>query len=237
MTIATTGQLNMDATFDNASIIYAENVSKIVRSGEKMLTILSDVNLRINHRETVAIIGKSGAGKSTLLGLLAGLDSPSFGTIYLNQQNITSMSEDGRARVRARYVGFIFQSFQLLPSLTALENIMLPLELNAISAPKQTANLWLKRVGLEERGHHYPQKLSGGEQQRVAIARAFAISPGVLFADEPTGNLDQETGQKIIDLLFELNDKQGTTLVIVTHDENLAMRCKRHLTLTAGHLS
>lgn len=201
-----------------------------------MLTIVADVNLDINRGETVAIVGQSGAGKSTLLGLLAGLDSPSTGAIYLNQQNITAMNEEGRACVRARQVGFIFQSFQLLPSLTALENIMLPLELNGISEPQKKATLWLERVGLAERGHHYPQKLSGGEQQRVAIARAFAIQPSVLFADEPTGNLDEKTGQKIIDLLFELNHKQGTTLVIVTHDENLAVRCQRRVTITAGHL-
>jgi putative ABC transport system ATP-binding protein len=226
----------MHATLNNTSVIRAERISKTVRSGEKMLTIVADVNLYINPGETVAILGASGAGKSTLLGLLAGLDTPSTGDIYLNQQNITAMDEDGRARARAGQVGFIFQSFQLLPSLTALENIMLPLELNAIPQPKQKAMVWLERVGLTARGHHYPQQLSGGEQQRVAIARAFAIEPKVLFADEPTGNLDQQTGQKIIDLLFELNNKQGATLVIVTHDENLAARCQRKITLTAGHI-
>jgi putative ABC transport system ATP-binding protein len=217
-------------------IIRTENVSKTVTSGETLLTILTNVNLEVAPGQALAIIGASGAGKSTLLGLLAGLDLPSSGSVYLNEQNLTLLDEDGRARVRAKEVGFVFQSFQLLPSLTALENIMLPLELNQVAKPAQMAHEWLERVGLATRGHHYPQQLSGGEQQRVAIARAFAIQPKILFADEPTGNLDQQTGQKVIDLLFELNEKQGTTLVIVTHDEKLAQRCQRQITLVDGQV-
>lgn len=227
----------MNATWHNIPIIRTEQVSKTVRSGESSLTIVADVNLNINPGQTVAIIGASGAGKSTLLGLLAGLDTPTKGTIYINQQNLTAMDEDGRARVRARNIGFIFQNFQLLPSLTALENIMLPLELNALAEPTQRAMFWLQRVGLAERGHHYPQQLSGGEQQRVAIARAFAVEPRVLFADEPTGNLDEQTGKNIIELLFELHTKQNTTLVVVTHDQQLAVRCQRKLTLVAGRIT
>jgi len=226
----------MNATSNNTSIIRAEQVSKRVLSGQNMLEIITDVNLTINSTETVAVIGASGAGKSTLLGLLAGLDTPSTGQIYFNQHNITDMNEDGRAKIRAQQIGFVFQNFQLLPSLTALENVMLPLELNAIANPEQIAGNWLEKVGLANRGHHYPQKLSGGEQQRVAIARAFATSPKVLFADEPTGNLDAETGQKIINLLFELNSKQDTTLIIVTHDDQLANRCQRKITLVAGRI-
>jgi putative ABC transport system ATP-binding protein len=215
-------------------IVRAEQITKTVTSGETILTILSKVNLEIQRGETLAIVGASGAGKSTLLGILAGLDLPTSGAVYLNEHNLTTLSEDGRAKVRAKSVGFIFQNFQLLPSLTALENVMLPLELNQIGKPAQIAQAWLARVGLAKRAHHYPQQLSGGEQQRVAIARAFATTPSILFADEPTGNLDQETGQKIIDLLFELNQNQHTTLVIVTHDEALGSRCRRRIVLGSG---
>lgn len=215
-------------------VIRAEQLTKTVTSGETILTILSGVNLDVKSGETLAIVGASGAGKSTLLGLLAGLDLPTSGTVHLNQTNLSSLDEDGRARVRAKEVGFVFQNFQLLPSLTALENVMLPLELNQTKKTDDIAKDWLKRVGLENRGHHYPQHLSGGEQQRVAIARAFAIEPAILFADEPTGNLDQSTGQKVIELLFELNEKQNTTLIIVTHDEKLAARCARQVVLAAG---
>lgn len=218
-------------------VVSAEGVSKIVRSGETMLTILADVNLQIYQGETIAILGPSGAGKSTLLGLLAGLDTPSNGTIYLNQHNLTAINEDGRARARAGQVGFVFQNFQLLPSLTALENVMLPLELSGMAKPKVKALSWLDKVGLTARSHHYPPQLSGGEQQRVAIARAFAIEPNVMFADEPTGNLDQETGENVIHLLFELNKKQGATLIVVTHDENLATLCERKITLVAGRIA
>lgn len=217
-------------------IIRAAQLTKTVKSGETILTILENVNLHIQRSETVAIIGASGAGKSTLLALLAGLDLPSSGEVYLDQHNLAKLDEDGRARVRAKQVGFVFQNFQLLPSLTALENIMLPLELNQISEPQKIAKDWLEQVGLAARGHHYPQQLSGGEQQRVAIARAFATRPLILFADEPTGNLDQATGSKVIDLLFQLNAHQGTTLVVVTHDEKLAERCQRQITLSAGHI-
>lgn len=217
-------------------------------SGQTILTILSKVNFEVRRGETVVITGASGAGKSTLLSILAGLDLPTDGVVYLDGHNLTALNEDGRAKIRAQSVGFIFQNFQLLPSLTALENVMLPLELcpsnlkqlgmteNPAAQPSQIAQYWLARVGLAERVHHYPRQLSGGEQQRVAIARAFAIKPAVLFADEPTGNLDQETGQKVIDLLFELNQHQKTTLVVVTHDEALGSRCDRHMTLASGCL-
>ncbi|MDF3055541.1 MAG: transporter, ATPase subunit [Gammaproteobacteria bacterium] len=215
-------------------IIRTEQITKKVTSGQTILTILSDVNLEIQAAETLAIVGASGAGKSTLLSLLAGLDLPTSGGVYLNNQNLNRLDEDGRARLRSQMVGFIFQNFQLLPSLTALENVMLPLELKQTPQSHQVAKSWLSRVGLAERGHHYPHQLSGGEQQRVAIARAFATEPKLLFADEPTGNLDQQTGQNIIDLLFELNKNQQTTLVVVTHDKKLAERCERRITLVAG---
>lgn len=200
------------------------------------MNILSAIELDIKRGETVAVVGVSGSGKSTLLGLLAGLDLPTEGYVQLDWKNLNELDEDGRAQLRGSLVGFVFQSFQLLPGFTALENVMLPLELAANSAPAATASKLLRRVGLEERMHHYPKQLSGGEQQRVAIARAFSMAPAILFADEPTGNLDEETGERIIDLLFELNREQGTTLVLVTHDEQLASRCDRRLHLHAGCL-
>ncbi len=202
----------------------------------RTLQILEGVNFSVNHGESAAVVGISGSGKSTLLGLLAGLDSPSDGEIYVHDQKITDMSEDQRAEIRARHVGFVFQSFQLLPNLTAHENVMLPLEiLNHKRAGHQAADI-LSRVGLADRLTHYPKQLSGGEQQRVALARAFATQPDILFADEPTGNLDKMTGNKIADLLFELNIEKNSTLVLVTHDTDLAHRCQKIFKMDAGHL-
>ncbi len=201
------------------------------------LTILQGVSLEINRGESVAIVGRSGSGKTTLLGLLAGLDTPTEGTVELDGAVISKLSEDERARLRAQRVGFVFQSFQLLPALTALENVMLPLELGGHDAPEKKARELLERVGLVERLGHTPRQLSGGEQQRVAIARAFASDPMVLFADEPTGNLDNRTGQSVSDLLMALNREQGTTLVMVTHDEHLAARCGRQFSIEAGVLT
>ncbi len=200
------------------------------------LTILHPASFDIQRGESVAIVGASGSGKSTLLGLLAGLDLPSEGDVWLDGQALGPLDEDGRARLRGALIGFVFQSFQLLPMLTALENVMLPLELNSASDARAHAQHWLERVGLAERQRHRAQQLSGGEQQRVAIARAFAVKPALLLADEPTGNLDAETGARVIELLFELNHEQGTTLVLVTHDAQLAGRCGRRLQLRAGHL-
>ncbi len=205
-------------------------------SPEGRLVLLNDINLSIIAGEAVAILGVSGSGKSTLLGLLAGLDTPSGGRVFLEGTDLSSLDEDGRAQLRVARVGFVFQSFHLLPSLTALENVMLPLELADKEAPEDSAREVLRRVDLSERLHHYPSQLSGGEQQRVAIARAFAARPKILFADEPTGNLDQKTGEHIIDLLFALNREQATTLALVTHDAALAKRCDRHLELEAGRL-
>jgi len=198
------------------------------------LTILDHVSLDVVAGETIAIVGVSGAGKSTLLGLLAGLDAPSGGKVWLNEVEITALDEDGRAALRAKNVGFVFQSFHLLPALTALENVMLPLELTGVIHPARSALDALRTVGLEQRKGHYPHQLSGGEKQRVAIARAFVVRPAVLFADEPTGNLDQHTGERVINLLFELNRDAGTTLLLVTHDVSLASRCSRLLYMDAG---
>ncbi len=205
--------------------------------GSDTLTILQGVSLEIKRSESVAIVGRSGSGKTTLLGLLAGLDLPSEGVVELDGARISELSEDKRAQMRAQRVGFVFQSFQLLPALTALENVMLPLELGNSDNPEGRARELLTRVGLGERLHHTPRQLSGGEQQRVAIARAFAADPIILFADEPTGNLDNHTGQAISDLLMDLNREQGTTLVMVTHDEQLAARCQRQFQIEAGRLS
>jgi len=220
----------------NGTIISARNVSKRVATAEGPLDILAGVTLEIKAGESVAIIGVSGSGKSTLLGLLAGLDTPSGGDIVLAGERITGLDEDGRARVRAGRVGFVFQNFQLLPGATALENVMLPLELAGRADAEQAARALLERVGLGERLAHYPRELSGGEQQRVAIARAFALDPSILFADEPTGNLDAATGARVIALLFELNRERGTTLVLVTHDEAIARRCARRVYLDAGRI-
>jgi putative ABC transport system ATP-binding protein len=215
-------------------VLDAQNLSKTVASPEGPLNILSHVSVAVRAGETLAIVGASGAGKSTLLALLAGLDSPTTGRVFIAGVDITDLDEDGRAAVRGRHVGFVFQSFHLIPSLTALENVMLPLELKARRDARQAAAHALDQVGLTPRSSHYPRQLSGGEQQRVAIARAFVTEPAVLFADEPTGNLDTHTGQRITDLLFELNREVGSTLVLVTHDRSLAQRCSRTLELDAG---
>lgn len=215
-------------------MIEVSNIGKQVVTSEGTLRILEGINLTLDKGETLAIIGPSGSGKSTLLGILACLDMPTSGTVCIDGEDITAMDEEGRAAVRAGHVGFVFQSFHLLPGLTALENVALPLELQGIENALQTADKYLERVGLAERVSHYPRQLSGGEQQRVALARAFACRPTILFADEPTGNLDTGTGEKINDLLFELNAEEGTTLILVTHEKTLAARCKRRLELQAG---
>lgn len=218
------------------SLLVAEALTKKVTSPEGDLTILDDVSLAVGRGETVAVVGPSGAGKSTLLALLAGLDEPSSGSVWLNGIELTALDEDGRARLRSRQVGFVFQSFHLLPSLTALENVLLPLELSGADQNEARARQALSRVGLDSRVHHYPRQLSGGETQRVAIARAFVTEPALLFADEPTGNLDNKTGAHILDLLFELNAAANTTLVLVTHDLNAAQRCHRIIELASGRL-
>ncbi len=218
------------------SVLKAENLGKQVSSPEGTLTILADVTLDIGAAESVAVVGPSGAGKSTLLALLAGLDEPSTGRVWLNGAELTALDEDGRAAVRARHVGFVFQSFHLVPSLTALENVMLPLELAGRSDARTSALDVLDKVGLTARKAHYPRQLSGGEQQRVAIARAFVTRPAVLFADEPTGNLDTATGERVVQLLFDLNAASHTTLVLVTHDKALASRCARIVRLDAGRM-
>ncbi|WP_374439690.1 ABC transporter ATP-binding protein [Pseudomonas panipatensis] len=217
-------------------ILTAHHLSKVVPSAEGELTILHDLSLQLQRGDSLAIVGSSGSGKSTLLGLLAGLDQPSGGGVVLAGHHLDNLDEDQRARVRAAHVGFVFQSFQLLDSLNALENVMLPLELEGRGDARPRARELLERVGLGQRLTHYPRQLSGGEQQRVAIARAFAAEPDVLFADEPTGNLDSATGERISDLLFELNRERHTTLVLVTHDERLAHRCQRQIRLENGHL-
>ncbi len=218
-------------------IVQAEQLGKRVNSPDGELIILDSVELSVAQGESVAIVGASGSGKSTLLGLLAGLDRPSEGRVHLCGVDLGSLDEDGLAGLRAERVGFVFQSFQLLPSLTALENVMLPLEMAEHTDVAATATEVLDRVGLAERARHYPNQLSGGEQQRVAIARAFATGPEVLFADEPTGNLDRRTGQRVIELLFSLNRERGTTLILVTHDVGLAKLCSRRLELEDGRLS
>lgn len=220
-----------------ASMVEARHLSKRVQTSEGELVILNDINLSIDAAETVAIVGASGSGKSTLLGLMAGLDGASGGDMLLDGHNLSTMDEEQRAQLRGQSVGFVFQSFQLLPSLTALENVMLPIELKNDSNARQKAAQLLQRVGLESRVTHYPNQLSGGEQQRVAIARAFASEAKILFADEPTGNLDTTTGAKVIDLLFSLNKEYATTLVLVTHDDRLAQRCGRLVRLVAGEIT
>ena len=219
-------------------MVKTTGLSKIVPStnGSGPLSILQDVELEIMPGEAVAIVGASGSGKSTLLGLLAGLDTPSHGSVQLDGNELYALDEDGRAALRARLLGFVFQSFQLLPPLTALENVMLPLELANDNEAEAKARAMLERVGLGERLKHYPKYLSGGEQQRVALARAFVVRPKLLLADEPTGNLDAATGAQIIDLLFELNAEAGTTLVLVTHDEMLARRCGRQIRIAGGRV-
>ena len=219
-----------------STAIRVTKLGKRVRLPESELCILEDVSFSLNRGETAAIVGASGSGKSTLLSLMAGLDTPSEGGVDILGTALNALDEDGRAKLRGASVGFVFQNFQLLPALTALENVMLPLELSGHADPESAARDILGKVGLAERLQHYPRQLSGGEQQRVAIARAFVVNPAVLFADEPTGNLDTDTGRAIADLLFELNATRGTTLVLVTHDERLAARCQRQLRLNAGRL-
>jgi putative ABC transport system ATP-binding protein len=223
-------------TMSRDIVLSAEKLTKQVSSPEGPLTIVRDINFSIEARATVAIVGPSGAGKSTLLALLAGLDVPSSGRVLLAGQDLSSLDEDGRAKLRAARVGFVFQAFHLVPSLTALENVMLPLELAGREDARRRASDMLGRVGLAQRLGHYPKQLSGGEQQRVALARASVGEPTVLFADEPTGNLDSATGARIIDLCFELNAHASTTLVLVTHDRALADRCERVLSMDAGTL-
>ena len=217
-------------------VIRAAGIEKVVPTAEGQLTILAGIELEINAGESLAIVGASGSGKTTLLGILAGLDLPSAGQVFLAERELTALDEEDRARLRGEHVGFVFQSFQLLGSLTALENVMLPAELRGDADAEAEAIGVLDKVGLRDRIGHYPRQLSGGEQQRVAIARAFASKPTVLFADEPTGNLDTKTGQKIIDLIFQLNQEFSTTLVLVTHDDRIADRCNRIVEIDGGRL-
>ena len=218
-------------------IVKAEALTKQVATPDHELTIVRDATFEVRAGEAVAILGASGSGKSTLLGLLAGLDVPTSGRVWIAGSDLFAVDEDGRARLRGQMVGFVFQSFQLLPALTALENAMLPLELSRGERAEERARAMLTRVGLADRLGHYPRQLSGGEQQRVAVARAFVTEPRLLFADEPTGNLDSETGEHVIDLLFEVNRERGTTLVLVTHDPDLAKRCDRRLHIAAGAIT
>ena len=228
--------MNLQEPETVTAAIRVTKLGKAVRLPESELRILEDVSFELARGETAAIVGASGSGKSTLLALMAGLDIPSEGGVDMLGIALNGLDEDGRAKLRGSSVGFVFQSFQLLPALTALENVMLPLELSGHADPETAARAILGKVGLADRLSHYPRQLSGGEQQRVAIARAFVVDPAVLFADEPTGNLDTDTGRAIADLLFELNATRGTTLVLVTHDERLAARCQRQLRLHAGRL-
>ncbi|WP_180683397.1 ABC transporter ATP-binding protein [Tepidicella baoligensis] len=215
-------------------MIAVRHVSKSVTDATGTLDILRDIDVELRRGETVAIVGASGSGKSTLLSIIAGLDTPTRGTVHIDGQDIFALDEDQRAAVRAQKVGFVFQSFQLLGNLTALENVMLPLELAGRRDAREAATQMLQRVGLGERLGHYPKVLSGGEQQRVALARAFVVRPAVLLADEPTGSLDFATGEKVMELMFDLNREQGTTLVLVTHDRSIAQRCERRITIEAG---
>jgi len=221
----------------HAGIVKCEGLTKQVSTPDHVLTIVKDVAFEVRAGEAVAILGASGSGKSTLLGLLAGLDVPTSGRVAIDGEDLFALDEDGRARLRGRMVGFVFQSFQLLPALTAVENVMLPLELSGGADASARARAILGRVGLGERLGHYPRQLSGGEQQRVAVARAFVTEPKLLFADEPTGNLDSQTGEHIIELLFEMNRERGATLVLVTHDHELASRCDRRLHIAAGEIT
>jgi putative ABC transport system ATP-binding protein len=222
---------------NDSSVLIASGIGKTVKSGAADLAILRDIDLEVTRGEALAIVGASGSGKSTLLALLAGLDTPTTGSVRLDGQDLFALDEDGRAELRGRTLGFVFQSFQLLPALTALENVMLPLELAGREDAEALARAMLERVGLAGRLHHYPKHLSGGEQQRVALARAFVVRPKLLLADEPTGSLDAQSGNGVIDLLFELNREQGTTLILVTHDEALAARCARTVRLAGGRIA
>jgi putative ABC transport system ATP-binding protein len=220
----------------NSKLLSARGIGKTVKSGDSDLVILRDIDLEVTPGEALAVLGASGSGKSTLLAILAGLDTPTAGTVQLEGIELFSLDEDRRAELRGRLVGFVFQSFQLLPGWTALENVMLPLELSNQDNPEDAARQMLERVGLGERLHHYPKHLSGGEQQRVALARAFVVQPKLLLADEPTGSLDAGSGDGVIDLLFGMNREYGTTLVMVTHDESLAARCHRRVRLAGGRV-
>lgn len=226
----------LEKNIGDGPALQTENLTKQVSSPEGRLTILDDVTMQVASGESVALVGPSGAGKTTLLALLAGLDRPTRGRVWLCGEDLTAMDEDGRARVRGRHVGFVFQSFHLVASLTALENVMLPLELAGASGAADHAKAALASIGLERRTTHYPKQLSGGEKQRVAIARAFVAEPSILFADEPTGNLDTASGDRIADLLFSMNERSNTTLVLVTHDRELARRCDRIVELDAGRM-
>jgi putative ABC transport system ATP-binding protein len=220
----------------NSNVLTARGIGKAVKSGSADLVILREIDLEVTCGDVLAVVGASGSGKSTLLAILAGLDTPSAGRVHIEGEDLFALDEDQRAGLRGRSVGFVFQSFQLLPSLTALENVMLPLELSGRNDAESAAKEMLGRVGLAERLHHYPKHLSGGEQQRVALARAFVVRPKLLFADEPTGSLDAESGAAVIRLLFEMNREFGTTLILVTHDEQLASKCRRIVRLAAGKL-
>jgi putative ABC transport system ATP-binding protein len=221
----------------NNQVLSARGIGKTVKSGDSDLVILREIDLAVTPGEAVAVVGASGSGKSTLLAILAGLDTPTAGQVHIDGRDLFALNEDQRAELRGRSVGFVFQSFQLLPALTALENVMLPLELSQNAQAEELAVEMLRRVGLGERLQHYPKHLSGGEQQRVALARAFVVRPKLLFADEPTGSLDAESGAAVIRLLFEMNREYGTTLVLVTHDEQLASRCQRVVRLAAGRIA
>ncbi len=221
---------------DQSKVIEVSRLTKRVDNGGEPLTILHENSFSVAAGETVAIVGASGSGKSTLLGLLAGLDLPTSGSVTLAGEPLVDLDEDARAMLRGRLLGFVFQSFQLLPSLNAIENVMLPLELAGTANARSEAEFWLKRVGLAHRLRHYPKHLSGGEQQRVALARAFAPNPRLVFADEPTGNLDAATGHQIIELMFTINAERGTTMILVTHDEEIAARCGRRLRMHAGEI-
>jgi putative ABC transport system ATP-binding protein len=230
---------NMDASqtmIETKTVLEARGIGKTVKSGDRDLVILRDIDLAVTQGEAVAVVGASGSGKSTLLAILAGLDQPSTGTVHLDGAELGALDEDARAELRGRAVGFVFQSFQLLPALTALENVMLPLEIAGVPGAEGAARAVLERVGLGERLQHYPKHLSGGEQQRVALARAFVVRPKLLLADEPTGSLDAESGAGVIKLIFDMNREAGTTLVMVTHDETLAQRCARVVRLAAGRI-
>jgi putative ABC transport system ATP-binding protein len=237
MDFSAAAALNASSMQTRASVLAAKGIGKTVQSGDADLVILRDIDLAVTPGEALAVVGASGSGKSTLLALLAGLDTPSSGTVMLDGVDLFSLDEDERAQLRGRLLGFVFQSFQLLPALTALENVMLPLELAQADDAEARAREMLVRVGLGERLQHYPKHLSGGEQQRVALARAFVVRPKLLLADEPTGSLDAASGAQIIELLFELNRERGTTLVLVTHDEALASRCNRIVRLLGGRIA
>jgi putative ABC transport system ATP-binding protein len=230
---------NMDASqtmIETTTVLEARGIGKTVKSGDRDLVILRDIDLAVTQGEAVAVVGASGSGKSTLLAILAGLDQPSTGKVLLDGLDLGMLDEDARAELRGRAVGFVFQSFQLLPALTALENVMLPLEIAAVPGAEDAARAVLERVGLGERLQHYPKHLSGGEQQRVALARAFVVRPKLLLADEPTGSLDADSGAAVIELIFDMNREAGTTLMMVTHDETLAERCTRIVRLAAGRI-